>query len=87
MRTRGAGGGDPRSAVVAAGAPAVRRLRRPHNLRYVQVPASVRGMPASPAAHARRSGLPAALLNRSPPGLPLPSDGLLAHRRWSALTV
>ena len=42
MRTRGAGGGSLRWTGVAAGATAVRRLRRPHNLRYVQVPACVR---------------------------------------------
>jgi hypothetical protein len=40
------------SAMVDAGGASVRRLRRPHNLRYVQVPAGVRVSPLWRAAHA-----------------------------------
>ena len=47
--------------------PSARGRRPRNNPRYVQVPAGVRGEPASPAAHARRCGLRPRSLNRSLP--------------------
>ncbi len=61
--------------MVAAGAPAVRRLRRPHNLRYVQVPA--RALKPAALARTREGAACGRVLEPQPSASLLLGDGLV----------